>query len=218
MFDTVKTGKKIAQLRKKKDMTQFELADRLGISYQAVSNWERGNSMPDISKLPELAEIFGVTVDELLGGGNPVVEKVSTGQPVQPAEYTREQLEEAAEVLRPSQVEKLAESAECDLESLLPLIPFLEEGYVGELAEKLARQGRDITILLPFMEEQKVGEAALAKVRCGEEITAMLPFLADDALNAIAREKLTRGESIAEMFPFLGDDILREHAKQVLGR
>ena len=45
MFDTVKIGKKIAELRKKKDMTQFELADRLGISYQAVSNWERGISL-----------------------------------------------------------------------------------------------------------------------------------------------------------------------------
>ena len=39
-------------------MTQMELADRMGISFQVVSNWERGNSMPDISKLPELAEIF----------------------------------------------------------------------------------------------------------------------------------------------------------------
>ena len=66
MFDTVKIGKRIAELRKKRDMTQFEIADRLGISYQAVSNWERGNSMPDIAKLPELAEIFGVTVDEIL--------------------------------------------------------------------------------------------------------------------------------------------------------
>lgn len=44
MFDTVKTGKKIAELRKQKDMTQFELADAMGISYQAVSNWERGVS------------------------------------------------------------------------------------------------------------------------------------------------------------------------------
>ena len=100
MFDTVKIGKRIAELRRKKDMTQFELADRLGISYQAVSNWERGNSMPDIAKLPELAEIFGVTVDEILGGGNPVVEKVTAGEPVQPADYTREELKEAAEVLR----------------------------------------------------------------------------------------------------------------------
>lgn len=58
MFDTVKIGKRIAELRKKRDMTQFEIADRLGISYQAVSNWERGNSMPDIAKLPELAEIL----------------------------------------------------------------------------------------------------------------------------------------------------------------
>lgn len=45
MFDTVKIGKRIAELRKKRDMTQFELADRLGISYQAVSNWERGVSL-----------------------------------------------------------------------------------------------------------------------------------------------------------------------------
>ena len=46
----------------------------MGVSYQAVSNWERGNSMPDISKLPELAGIFRVSVDSLLagnsGGGN----------------------------------------------------------------------------------------------------------------------------------------------------
>ena len=38
MFDTVKIGERIAELRKKRDMTQFEIADRLGISYQAVSN------------------------------------------------------------------------------------------------------------------------------------------------------------------------------------
>ena len=44
MFDTIRIGKRIAELRKKKDMTQFELADRMGISYQAVSNWERGVS------------------------------------------------------------------------------------------------------------------------------------------------------------------------------
>ena len=44
MFDTIRIGKRIAELRKKKDMTQFELADSMGISYQAVSNWERGVS------------------------------------------------------------------------------------------------------------------------------------------------------------------------------
>ncbi len=46
MFDTKIIGKKIAQLRKAKDMTQMELADQMFVSYQAVSNWERGNTMP----------------------------------------------------------------------------------------------------------------------------------------------------------------------------
>ena len=45
MFDTKIIGKKIAALRKAKDMTQMELADQMFVSYQAVSNWERGNKI-----------------------------------------------------------------------------------------------------------------------------------------------------------------------------
>ena len=173
MFDTVKIGKRIAELRKKRDMTQFEIADRLGISYQAVSNWERGNSMPDIAKLPELAEIFGVTVDEILGSGNPVVEKVTAGEPVQPADYTREELKEAAEVLRPSQVEKLAGEVREDRESLLTLVPFLDEETVGELATQLAQEGGDVTGLVPFMAEEKVDELALLLEQNGKDTVAL---------------------------------------------
>ena len=61
MFNMQKIGKKISELRKRRNMTQMELADQMGISFQAVSNWERGNSMPDISKLPELAELLSVS-------------------------------------------------------------------------------------------------------------------------------------------------------------
>jgi len=51
MFDMNEVGRRISTARKDKNMTQMELADRLNISFQAVSNWERGISMPDISKL-----------------------------------------------------------------------------------------------------------------------------------------------------------------------
>ena len=58
-------GKKIRQLRFKAGLTQEQLADKLGIGAQSVSKWENGLSMPDISALPLIAEIFGVTIDDL---------------------------------------------------------------------------------------------------------------------------------------------------------
>lgn len=54
MSDAGLIGKKLAQLRKEKNITHMEIADILGVSYQAVSYWERGNSILDISKLPEI--------------------------------------------------------------------------------------------------------------------------------------------------------------------
>src|SRR5690242_19731502 len=57
----------IAQLRKNKVVTQSELADYLGVSFQSVSKWENGTTMPDISLLPRLSEYFNVSVDEILG-------------------------------------------------------------------------------------------------------------------------------------------------------
>ena len=61
-------GAFITQLRKEKDMTQKELANRLYVSDKAVSKWERGLSMPNVSLLLPLAETLGVTVTELLKG------------------------------------------------------------------------------------------------------------------------------------------------------
>ena len=61
-------GKRIAHLRKEKGLTQEELAPHMGISPQAVSKWEHDQTCPDISDLPKLARLFGVTVDELLEG------------------------------------------------------------------------------------------------------------------------------------------------------
>ena len=61
-------GKRIALLRREKNLTQEELAQHIGVSPQAVSKWENDQTCPDISALPKLARLLGVSVDELLEG------------------------------------------------------------------------------------------------------------------------------------------------------
>ena len=62
----MKLGQTIAKLRKQNNMTQAEVAEALHISYQAVSKWERDESLPDITLLQSIAELFQVNVDKLL--------------------------------------------------------------------------------------------------------------------------------------------------------
>ena len=61
-------GKRIARLRRERELKQDELAAKLEVSPQAVSKWENDQTCPDITALPKLSEILGVTVDELLTG------------------------------------------------------------------------------------------------------------------------------------------------------
>ena len=63
----LKIGDKIKSLRKAQDITQEKLATYLNISYQAVSKWENGTALPDITLIPQIANFFGVSADELLG-------------------------------------------------------------------------------------------------------------------------------------------------------
>lgn len=73
-------GERIKYHRKRLGMTQEQLAERIGVSAQAVSKWENNLSCPDISILPELAALFGITVDELLGKNEPVHEAEPIGK------------------------------------------------------------------------------------------------------------------------------------------
>ena len=66
-------GENIRNFRKKNDLTQEALADRLGVTYQSISRWENGTTYPDLELIPAIAEVLAVTVDELLG--MPQIEK-----------------------------------------------------------------------------------------------------------------------------------------------
>ncbi|MBQ8402329.1 MAG: helix-turn-helix transcriptional regulator, partial [Clostridia bacterium] len=67
MTDRTTIGQNIAALRKQAGLTQTELADKLHVSHQAISQWERAETLPDILTLPALAEIFGERVGVILG-------------------------------------------------------------------------------------------------------------------------------------------------------
>lgn len=67
-MDARNTGALIAARRKAMGLTQKQLAERLLVSDKAVSKWENGASYPEVTLLPPLAQILGITVDELLAG------------------------------------------------------------------------------------------------------------------------------------------------------
>lgn len=72
-MDNLKIGAYIQTLRKSAGMTQKELAERLNVSFQAVSKWETGECLPDTALLPALCECLGTTADRLLNGGSVII-------------------------------------------------------------------------------------------------------------------------------------------------
>ena len=67
-MDAAKTGAYLAMLRRARGMTQQEAAERLNLSNKTISKWESGGGFPDITVLPALAELYGVTADDILAG------------------------------------------------------------------------------------------------------------------------------------------------------
>ena len=77
----IKAGRHIHALRRARGLTQNQLGDMLHISFQAVSKWERGETLPDVNLLPDLADALSTTVDNILNGGEKPMKT--------PEQYTR---------------------------------------------------------------------------------------------------------------------------------
>ena len=67
-MDQVKIGKFIAECRRKTNLTQMQLAEKLNITNRAISKWETGKSLPDSSIMLELCDVLGISVNDLLCG------------------------------------------------------------------------------------------------------------------------------------------------------
>jgi transcriptional regulator with XRE-family HTH domain len=200
MFQTKNTGLKISQLRKEKNITQMELADLMGVSYQAVSNWERGNSMPDISKLPELSEILEVSIDELLIDGKPLelVKNIINGtenEYIDEEKISIDTVAEVAPILKPKQTDEIV-------------------GKVIEANEgnKEAISFNDILSIAPFLSREKLDKLALDFYTSDDihELQSLAPFVSREVLNTFAEKASSEGNlsDLIGLAPFLSRDIL----------
>lgn len=224
-FNTVTIGKKIAGKRKEKNLTQMEMADAMGVSYQAVSNWERGNSMPDISKLPELAALLGCSIDELLSGGeaNKLIQHVVKGdveEYVQENNITIRTIGEIAPVLKPKQTESLMECIleqnedHLTIEDLISMAPFVGEEYMNRYVDKVdvAENIGSLCGLAPFLSEEALDKLVgrLQKIGNLSQITGLAPFLSEKTLDRLVRLSNEKGDisQIISLAPFLEEETL----------
>jgi transcriptional regulator with XRE-family HTH domain len=109
-------GSFIAVLRKASGMTQRELADKLGVSDKAVSRWERDETAPDLYLIPVIAEIFGVTSDELLRG-----ERIAENAPIQ-EKQTEKSERQIKTVLKNVRAKFLTKTLICALIAIVGLL------------------------------------------------------------------------------------------------
>ena len=195
MFDITKFGRYLAALRKKADMTQMELADRLCVTRQAISKYEQGESFPNVSILVLIAEVFHITLDELIGSGDPtngeatILKSVAIGEPTPVAENIRDVVN-LAPLLKPSILDKLSASLSAkgiDISNILKLAEFLNSESTVELLKNADfDQASDDLIeqLLPWM-DITAQFTIFQKILDGEmDIRLLKPLVARGAIYA----------------------------------
>ena len=222
MFDTMKIAKVIRQARIDQNMTQMNLADAMGVSYQAVSNWERGNSMPDISKLEQLCSVLQISVNQLLG-----MEDAAAVEPVLDVqEMTVAELKEAASALPPAEIKAKVKAEKkkrkLDLDSLIAVAPFLDEDTLDELlADAKLDEAEDLAGLAPFLHTETL-ERLLEQcdVDDMEDLQPLAQFLSKEVLERHVERILTEDpdalEDMNAIAPFLPRGSLARIVKKLL--
>lgn len=190
MFSTQKFGGYLSRLRKERDMTQSELADKLNLTRQAVSKYETGDSFPDVSILVSIANIFHVTLDELIRSGEPTVGEaaiLSTAAKNEPTAIAQniEDIKGIAPLLKPSVLERASVGLArrgIDVTHIVELSEFLNDKTVIAMLENatdVEASDELVSRLIPFMDE-KARYNVFEKILDGEMdwhlIRILLPY------------------------------------------
>jgi transcriptional regulator with XRE-family HTH domain len=223
VFDMLKVGRNISKLRKKIGITQMDLADRLHISYQAVSNWERGETMPDISKLPQIAEIFDVSIDEILdeGKSTEILKNMldnTTNDYLQHNEVSLKEISEIAPLLKTEQVDEFVANAKDSVEigDLLSIAPFVSEETIDRFAKQVfEKEGIYVLVALaPFMSSEAIDECA-KKAFEKEGINSLVsiaPFMSSEAIDECAKRAFEKEglRALVSIAPFISRGVMND--------
>ncbi len=193
MFDMQKVGRRISELRRERNMTQPNLADCLGVSFQAVSNWERGASMPDISRLPEIARFFGVSVDDLIGERSEIIESITEerlDEYLENGEVSKKEFCDAAPILKPTQVSKIFGKITLDsFDEIDEVLPHLPTDAVDKLLRKVVREGEYdyIDEIATYASPDVITEIAIEMTEMGESVEDFAMQIPQETIDEIAR-------------------------------
>ena len=211
MFDTMQIAKRIKAARIDKNMTQLQLADLMGVSYQAVSNWERGNSMPDISKLADLCSALGLTVNELLGMEEKTTAAVTKA--MEQEELTVEELQEVAPMMPPQDIMARVEAHTRKIQE--QAMQFAEDACklasekMGSISDRIGIKVKNASAHANERPKQKKKIDLYAIAELG-------PFLDEEYLNKLVLDAdLNDLDGLDELAPFLSKETLFEIVKRV---
>lgn len=200
-MNLIKFGAYLARLRKERDMPQSRLADMLNITRQAVSKWERGEGFPDIGLLCAIAEIFEMSVDELIRAGD-----ASENQASIIASVSQNQ-EIAAEILAD-------EGALCDI---INIAPYLKVSSLSAIANQLAKHNLNIQKIVELSEFMNDDSVIKLLENCDMQtpddalLEKLIPFLDAPSMITVL-EKVMSGQNshqlIKHMRPYIGHELI----------
>lgn len=226
-------AREITRLRKVRNLSQSELAEMLNVTHQAVSKWERGESLPDVTLLVPLATVLGVSVDALLKGGeNGEAADAGTAAATSSGLWQRarallaaetKEVREPAPETGPDQTPSEAAAASRvrrggpTREDVLALAPFVPAAVLARMVEAVITQLDWDTLgeLAPFMSPDSLGSmlARLGSDAPDEVIVELAPFLPASALTELVKSRSDGAldwNMLVELAPFLPGDAVSE--------
>ncbi|CAM2822629.1 helix-turn-helix domain-containing protein [Erysipelothrix tonsillarum] len=209
-FDMIKLGKCIASQRKEMNETQSQLAERMGVSHQAISSWENGLTSPDISKLIDLSHIFNISIDTLMGN-----EKIAkaVGKIKQEEVLNADELVSIAPIMKPEDLKKAMDGMlnhDFDFEMMLELIVFLDDEHIDQwMKDNLDKlDAKQIIALAPFLSDTSLRDiVSNCDIDNHNELIGIAPFLEKDAMMLLAAKLADKNPSeLIALAPFLDEE------------